>query len=145
MLTCDDGRVTAPVAAADAAIARPPADQFVCRLLRLPVEKPPARNRAARDAEVHKAFSASILVSAVRCLLTYLVLPFAAPLLGVAKGVGPWIGIPLGVVAIAFNVKSIRRFWAADHRLRWAYTAVGTTVIALLLVLLAGDVAELVG
>jgi hypothetical protein len=137
--------VTASVAAPDAATVRPPADQLVCRLLRLPVEKPATRNRAVRQAEVHKAFSRSILVSAARCVLTYLVLPFLAPALGAAKGVGPWIGIPLGLVAIVFNVKSIRRFWAADHRWRWAYTAVGTSVIALLCVLIAADVAELVG
>ena len=135
--------MTASVAAPEAPLVRPPADQFVCRLLRLPVEKPPSRHHAARQAEVHKAFSKSMLVSAARCVLTYLVLPFLAPLLGAAKGVGPWIGIPLGVVAIVFNVKSIRRFWAADHRWRWAYTAIGTSVIALLCVLIAGDVAEL--
>jgi hypothetical protein len=82
-------------------------------------------------------------VSAVRCVLTYLVLPFVAPAVGFANGVGPWIGIPLGLVAIAFNIKSMRRFWSANHRYRWAYTAVGGTVIALLLVLMASDVAEL--
>jgi hypothetical protein len=133
--------VTAPATTAPA--RRPPADQVVCRLLRLPVDCPPAGGRAQRDAEVQRAFSASILVSALRCLLTYVVLPFLAPLLGAAKGVGPWIGIPIGIVAIAFNVRSIRRFWAADHRWRWPYTAVGVSVIALLVVLLVGDIAEL--
>jgi hypothetical protein len=137
--------VTASVAAPEAELLRPPADQFVCRLLRLPVEKPPARGGAVRQAEVHRAFSRSMLVSAARCLLTYIVLPFLAPLVGAARGVGPWIGITLGVVAIVFNVKSIRRFWAADHRWRWAYTAIGVSVIALVCVLIASDVAELLG
>lgn len=135
--------VTAP-AATTAIPVRPPADQLVCRLLRLPVERPPARSRAARERDVQQAFSRSMLLSAARCLLTYVVLPFLAPLLGAARGVGPWIGIPLAAVAIVFNVKSIRRFWAADHRWRWAYTTVGTAVIALLVVLVARDVAELV-
>jgi hypothetical protein len=137
--------VTASVAAPEATLLRPPTDQFVCRLLRLPIEKPPSRHRAARDAEVHKAFSRSMLVSAARCVLTYVVLPFLAPLVGIAKGVGPWIGIPLGVVAIGFNIRTIRRFWAADHRWRWAYTAVGVSVIGLLCVLIASDLAELLG
>ncbi|MDD9370853.1 MAG: hypothetical protein PV358_12120, partial [Acidimicrobiales bacterium] len=67
------------------------------------------------------------------------------PALGLATGVGPAIGIPIGIVAIACNVMTIRRFWAADHRWRWAYTALAVTVIALLLVLMAQDVATLVG
>jgi hypothetical protein len=84
-------------------------------------------------------------VSATRCLLTYIVLPFLAPALGLAAGVAPGIGIPVGAVAIGANILTIRRFWAADHRWRWAYTALALTVIALLVVLMVIDVAELVG
>lgn len=108
------------------------------RLLRVDAAAP----RRSRS-DLHQAFSASILVSAARCLLTYVVLPFVAPALGLAAGVGPWIGLPLGTVAIVSNVVTMRRFWAADHRWRWPYTAVGTSVILLLLVLMAGDVADL--
>lgn len=98
---------------------------------------------AAEQADLHKTFSTSILVSATRCLLTYVVLPFLAPAVGFAKGVGPWIGIPLGVVAIYFNVLSIRRFWAANHRWRWAFTVIGVGVIGLLSVLIVDDLIEL--
>ncbi len=108
------------------------------RLLRISDAQP-----HLRESELRSAFSRSILVSAVRCTLTYLVIPFLAPVLGIAAGVGPWIGVPLGTVAIVFNVKSIRRFWRADHRWRWGYTAIGTTVIALLVVLVVGDLIEL--
>jgi hypothetical protein len=118
---------------------RPAADVAMRRLLRIP------DGRTATDGDAQRAFSTSVLVSAVRCVLTYLVLPFVAPALGLATGVGPAIGIPIGAVAIACNVMTIRRFWAADHRWRWAYTALAVTVIALLLVLMARDVASLVG
>jgi hypothetical protein len=117
---------------------RPAADVAVRRLLRIP-DGPPASEGAAQ-----RAFSTSILVSATRCTLTYLVLPFLAPALGLAAGVGPAVGIPIGVVAIGSNVLTIRRFWAADHRWRWAYTAIALTVIALLLVLMVEDVLGLV-
>jgi hypothetical protein len=117
---------------------RPAADVAVRRLLRIP-EGPPAPEGAAQ-----RAFSTSILVSATRCLLTYIVLPFVAPALGLAAGVGPALGIPIGVVAIGCNVLTIRRFWAADHRWRWAYTAIALTVIALLLVLMVEDILDLV-
>lgn len=118
---------------------RPAADVAMRRLLRIP------DGRTATDGAAQRAFSTSVLVSAVRCVLTYLVLPFVAPALGLATGVGPAIGIPIGTVAIVFNIMTIRRFWAADHRWRWAYTGLALTVIVLLLVLMVRDVATLVG
>ncbi len=121
-----------------AALSRSPADRFMRRLLRISEAQP-----HLREAELRSAFSTSIMVSAVRCTLTYLVIPFLAPLLGVAAGVGPWIGVPLGSLAIVFNVKSIRRFWRADHKWRWGYTAIGTAVIGLLVVLVVSDLFEL--
>lgn len=121
-----------------ATVERPAADVAMRRLLRIP-----DATERVRESELRSAFSRSILVSAVRCVFTYLLIPFLAPVLGVAAGVGPLIGIPLALAAIYFNVKSMRRFWAADHRFRWAYTAVGGAVIALLLVLIALDVTEL--
>ena len=51
----------------------------------------------------------------------------------------------MGIVAIAANVLTIRRFWAADHRWRWAYTAVALSVIVLLAILLVEDLASLIG
>jgi hypothetical protein len=98
-----------------------------------------------REAAAEKAFSTSILISATRCLLTYVVLPFVAPLIGIAKDVGPGFGILIGVVAIGSNVLTIRRFHRAQHRWRWAYTAIAVTVIAMLLVLMARDLADLIG
>lgn len=123
-----------------APVQRPAADQFMRRLLRIAPDRP----KGSR-ADADRAFSTSILVSAVRCVLTYIVLPFVAPALGIAKDVGPWVGIPIGLVAILCNVLSMRRFWAADHKWRWGYTAIATIVIGLLLVLMATDVAELLG
>lgn len=114
------------------------ADAAMRRLLRIPDE---SRRTAGSDAQ--RAFTTSVLVSATRCLLTYVVLPFVAPAVGFAAGVGPWVGIPLSVVAVAANVVSIRRFWYVEHPRRWLYTAIGVAVIALLVVLLGQDVAEL--
>jgi hypothetical protein len=116
---------------------RPAADVAVRRLLRIPEGQP------ATETAAQRAFSTSVLVSATRCLLTYLVLPVLLPALGVAAGVGPAIGLPVGAIAIASNVATIRRFWAADHRWRWAYTALSLTVIALLIVLMVEDVTSL--
>ena len=118
-------------------VERSRADVFMRRLLRVDGAAPTGRAAAER------VFSTSILISATRCLLTYIVLPFLAPILGVAAGVGPVLGIVIGVVAIIFNVMSMRRFWRADHRWRCAYTIIATVIICLLLVLLVRDVSEL--
>lgn len=97
------------------------------------------------DITATKAFSTSVMVSAVRCLLAYVVFPWILPLLGVAKGVGPWIGLAVGVVAIGFNVASIRRFMRSGHRYRYWVSALNVAVIGLLLVLIVRDIGELLG
>jgi ABC-type iron transport system FetAB permease component len=117
-----------------------PADLRMRRLLRLP-----ATGVTATEASARSALERSLLISTVRCLLTYIILPFVAPALGVATGVAPVIGLVVGIVALVFNVASIRRFWRADHRYRWHYTALSGTVIAMLLWLVVLDVVELIG
>lgn len=128
---CDPPPVSAP---------RSRADRFMRRLLRLPVDGPQA---TAADAQ--KAFQTSLLVATVRCLLMYIVFPFVLPAIGVASGVGPWIGLPIGIVAIVAIVMSVRRFWRADHSKRWHYTIVGGAVIGFLVVLVVTDLAEILG
>lgn len=124
--------------------ARPsPADAFVRRLLRIPAPRP--SGRSGGGAAARRAFSRSVVVSGVRCLLTYVVLPFVAPALGLAAGVGPALAIAIGSIAIVANVVTIRRFWLADHRARWAYTMISLLIIAMLVALLVIDVADLVG
>lgn len=92
-----------------------------------------------------RAFSTSILVSATRCLLAYIVFPWLLPLLGATSGVGPGLGLAIGILAIGFNVASIRRFHRSGHRWRWAITALNASVIVLLAVLVASDLADVVG
>lgn len=92
-----------------------------------------------------RAFSTSIAISGIRCVLTYIAFPWVLPLLGFAGGVGPAVGLIVGAVAIYFNVASIRRFWASRHRWRWPITFVNGGVIGLLVVLVALDLSELLG
>lgn len=107
-------------------------------------EAPTTRQRP-RSATTERTFSISILISAVRCTLTYVVLPFVAPLIGLAPGVGPALGIVIGVVAIVANAYSIRRFWRAGHRWRKPVTVIQGGIIVLLVVLVANDLADLLG
>ncbi len=118
---------------------RPAADRAMRRLLHVPERRP-----ASADA-AHRIFSVGIVLSALRCLLTYIFLPILAPLLGVAGGVGPSVGIPLAVVALGFDVMGIRRFWLADHRWRWTMTVVYVLVMGLVVALLVGNLETLFG
>ncbi len=95
--------------------------------------------------ETERAFSLSIVTSGIRCLLTYIVLPFVTPFLGLAPGVGPALGLVIGTVAIGANVWSIRRFWRAEHPWRRPVTVLHVLVIAFLLVLMVNDLVELIG
>ena len=90
-----------------------------------------------------KTFSVSMVVSGVRCGLTYVFLPFLAPLVGVGSGVGPWLGLALGLVAIGANLLSISRFWSGDRKWKWPMTVINVSVIVLLLLLVVGDIREL--
>jgi hypothetical protein len=96
------------------------------------------------DEAVHRMFSVSIFISALRCLLSYVVFPIVTPLLGAATGVGPAVGLPIGVVALVFDVIGIRRFWMADHRYRWGMTLIYAAVMGLVSALLVADIVDLV-
>ena len=114
------------------------ADVLVRRVLRI-------RERPAGDgaACAYRTFERSMLISAVRCTLTYVVFPFVLPAIGVASGFGPVLGIVVGVVAMVCDVYTIRRFFSVDHRYRWHFSAIALAVIVMLSVLLVQDIVEL--
>lgn len=115
---------TAPVAAAPVggAVADPGfrsqrgADRAMRRLLGIHEIDEKAGSGA------HRAFRISVLVSAVRCLITYLAIPILVPLLSLSGWVAAPVGIALCVIAVVNGVVSVRRFWASDHARRWTYT-----------------------
>ena len=106
------------------------------RLLRVPAGADPSQT-------AEKAFGTSILISTVRCLLTYVLLPLLKPAIDLTGGVGPILGLVIGAVSAAAIIFSMRRFWAASHRFRWAYTVIGGGILVLLAVQAVGDVAAL--
>ena len=118
---------------------RSTADVAMRKLLRVPDVRP---TRQANEA-AHRLFSTSILLSATRCLLGYVIFPIVAPALGAVGGFTPIIGIPLGLVALVFDVRGIRRFFVADHRWRWPITALYLAVMVLVIILLVRDFAHI--
>ncbi|MGH9105698.1 MAG: hypothetical protein ACRDZX_07660 [Acidimicrobiales bacterium] len=101
-----------------------------------------------RDREgepgVHNIFSSSIVLSATRCLLSYIVFPVLAPWLGALPVVGPAVGVPVGIAALVFDVRAIRRFFQADHGWRWVAAALYLALMALVAYLVTRDISKLV-
>ena len=86
---------------------------------------------------------ATLALVAVVCLLTYVLLPLLKPVIDLSGGVGPVLGLVIGAVSATAIVFSMRRFWRANHRMRWAYTVVGGGILVLLAIQAVGDIAAL--
>jgi len=114
------------------------ADGTMRRLLRIPEDRNPVD-----ESETHRIFSVSMFLSGLRCLLSYVILPVVLPAVGLARGVGPAVGIPISVLALAFDVIGVRRFWLADHHQRWAFSALYAVVGAMVFALLVIDIVSL--
>lgn len=112
---------------------------LVRRVLRIP-DQP-----VMTAAEAERSFSFALLLSATRCIVGYGILPVALPLLALAPGIEPWIDIPIGLVALGFDVRGMRRFWLADHKRRISATVLYTLVMVFVVVLLVRDVIALIG
>ncbi len=100
-------------------------------------EKPSSLQRSER------IFTVSMIISGIRCSLTYVVLPFLMPFIGLAADTGHALGIVLGLIAIAANVYSMQRFWRVDHRWKKPVTVLHTGIIGLLVVLVFFDIVKL--
>ncbi len=111
-------------------------DRFARKVLRI--------REPASGEDIHNVFSSSILLSATRCLLSYIVFPVLAPWVGALPLIGPAIGLPVGAVALVFDVRAIRRFFRADHRWRWVAAALYLVVMAMVASLMGSDVSRLV-
>ena len=125
---------TAPV------VLRSHADVVVRKLLRIR-ERP----SGASPLQAVKAFRRSMMISTVRCTLTYLVFPFVLPALGLVTDTGVVISIVIGTLAMTCDIFSIRRFFAVDHKWRWHFSTVAFSVVCLLGILLVKDVVHMVG
>lgn len=118
----------------DAGMSRSPADRVVRHLLRVERVDPGALG----------ALQGSLIISGVRCLFTYLLVPALTPVIGLAGVLASPVSIALSSVAILLSLISLRRVWIADHRLRWQYTAFIVVVVVLLTATIVVDMRTLV-
>ncbi len=121
-------------------VERSAADRFVRRLLFIK-----DRPAGVTNASAYSTFQRSMLISATRCTLTYVVFPIVLPGISILKGVGPVLGILIGTLALVCDTFTIRRFFAVDHKWRWHFSAIAFGIMCLLTVLLVQDVSHLIG
>lgn len=85
----------------------------------------------------------SMLIAGVRCTITYILIPFGAPVVAWLSILATPLALVLSVVAIGMAVSSLRRVWLADYVHRYAYTLFIVVAIVLLAVVVVGDVRTL--
>jgi hypothetical protein len=120
-------------------------DRAVARVLRVQPGPPPPRDVAAATGS--RPLETPLLVSAVRCTVRYVVLPFVLPLLGVAASATPGIVsgaafgvlVILDVIAALAIVATLRRLWRLRHPRRWQYLPLALALAALVGFFLVND------
>ncbi len=85
----------------------------------------------------------SLVLSAVRCLVTYVAIPLLVPVFGWLTPMAAPLSVLLTVVAGAMAITSLRRVWAANWSGRWGYTAFAVAVLVALAALLVVDLMSL--
>lgn len=85
-----------------------------------------------------------MVITGIRCIITYLVIPIAVPIIGLSGAVSAPLGLLLSLVALVTGIVSLRKFWMSDHRFRWMYTGFIGIVFMVLGVTLYTDVSEMV-
>lgn len=91
----------------------------------------------------HKAFRTSVVFSAARCIVSYVLIPVLVPILSLSGWVTAPIGLALCAVAVVNGVVSMRRFWRAEHPKRWMYAAFMGIVFVILAIALVSDLNRL--
>lgn len=124
-----------PITSTTSSPPRPAADRIARRLLR--VER--------TDPGALLPLQGSLLISAVRCILTYVVVPVALPVVGLATAIATPASVLLLVAAVGLSVRSLRRVWIADYGHRWAYTAFIAVVILLQVAAIVVELLSVVG
>lgn len=117
------------------------ADRFMRRVLG--VDGLPPRSGSSSSRGAHRAFRISVMISAVRCLITYVLVPILVPILSLSGWVAAPVGMALCVLAVVNGVVSVRRFWRSDHPKRWMYTAFIGVVFVILAIALVSDLSRL--
>jgi hypothetical protein len=116
-------------------------DTFIARLLLVRPKAQEAVQQPPPDAE--RAFNISLVFTAIRCIIQYVILPFVLPIIGVAGNVAVQISLVINVVAIVAIIFSVRRFWQVDYKGKWNYLIIAIFALLFLAVFLYVDLQKI--
>jgi ABC-type iron transport system FetAB permease component len=90
-----------------------------------------------------RALKFALLLSAVRCTVQYVLIPFVLPWVGLAASVPPWLTLALGGLAILSLVRNVALMWRLHHARRWSYLFLAVVMTGALLVFAVVDLHSL--
>ncbi len=85
----------------------------------------------------------SMLIAGVRCTITYILIPFGAPVIAVLGILGTPLSLALSIIATVMAISSLRRVWLADYQHRYVYSLFILLAVVLLSIVIVGDVRTL--
>jgi ABC-type iron transport system FetAB permease component len=91
-----------------------------------------------------RALRFGLLLSAVRCTIQYVLLPFVLPWIGVSGAVPPWLTLVLGALAIGALARNVRTLWRLRHAQRWSYLFLAAVIGSALVVFAAVDMTSVI-
>ena len=91
-----------------------------------------------------RSTTTAIVISGIRCVITYLLVPILAPFVSLLDTLDAPISIALSSFAISMGIAGVRRFWIADHHARWSYTTFVGATLVLLSVAIVSDISTIV-
>jgi hypothetical protein len=98
---------------------------------------------APLPAPAQRALTFGLMISALRCTVQYVVLPFVLPWIGVARTLPIWATVILSLVALAALVRNVRYLWRLRHARRWSYLFISGAVVASLVLFMVVDLHSL--
>jgi dolichol kinase len=102
--------------------------------------KEPTPNQLNRAT---KSLGGSLVFSAVRCTVQYVLLPFVLPWVGLAGAASAAISLLLGLAAVSIILYNMIKLWPTNWR--WRYLGLGTLMLFILSVFLFDDLQKLLG
>ncbi len=117
------------------------ADRFMRKILFIRDDDASNKNKRA----AHRNMRVALIISGIRCMITYVLLPLLIPFASVVGIVATPLGIILSLAAVVSGIDSLRRFWSSNHRYRWLYAAFIGVIFVILAIALFADISRLVG
>jgi hypothetical protein len=90
-----------------------------------------------------RGFGFALFVSATRCILQYVVVPFILPVLGFVGDTPAWFSLSLSALAFLSLFTSLRRFWQSHHPRRFAYLPLAILMTLTLILFVLSDLRRL--